>query len=109
MKNLAARITPAEAQASLEGLPEPYRVFLELGHGTLGWYAPQGIDDQTPHLRDELYIVATGTAQFRRAEEVVACAPGDLLTVAAGIEHRFEEMSPDFGVWVVFYGPARSR
>ena len=32
-------------------------------------------------------------------------AAGDLLFVAAGTEHRFEEFSDDLAVWVVFYGP----
>ena len=30
---------------------------------------------------------------------------GDLLFVAAGTEHRFEDFSEDLAVWVVFYGP----
>jgi len=25
--------------------------------------------------------------------------------VAAGVTHRFEEFSDDFGAWVMFYGP----
>jgi uncharacterized protein YjlB len=29
---------------------------------------------------------------------------GDLLFVAAGVEHRFEDFSADFAVWRVFYG-----
>ena len=31
-------------------------------------YAPKGHDPQTPHDRDELYIVATGTGAFRAGE-----------------------------------------
>ena len=30
---------------------------------------------------------------------------GDLLFVAAGTEHRFEDFTEDLAVWVVFYGP----
>jgi ubiquinone/menaquinone biosynthesis C-methylase UbiE len=30
---------------------------------------------------------------------------GDLLFVAAGTEHRFEDFTKDLAVWVVFYGP----
>jgi len=30
---------------------------------------------------------------------------GDLLFVAAGIEHQIEEISENFAVWRVFYGP----
>ncbi len=30
---------------------------------------------------------------------------GDVLFVPAGVAHRFEDFSDDFGTWVVFYGP----
>ena len=32
-------------------------------------------------------------------------APGDLLFVPAGAEHRFENFTDDLVVWVIFYGP----
>ncbi len=70
-------------------------------------YAPQGRDEQTPHDRDELYIVAAGTGKFRFGDAVAACAPGDLLFAAAHLPHRFEDFSADFAVWVVFYGPQK--
>jgi hypothetical protein len=35
--------------------------------------------------------------------------PGDLLSVAAGTEHRFEDSSSDPAVWIVFYGPRGSE
>jgi hypothetical protein len=28
-----------------------------------------------------------------------------MLFVPAGVEHRFEDFSDDFAVWVVFWGP----
>jgi hypothetical protein len=31
---------------------------------------------------------------------------GDLLFVAAGTEHRFEDISDDTAYWLIFYGPA---
>lgn len=76
-------------------------------HGSLElrWYAPTGSDPQTPHARDELYIVASGNGWFRRGDERFRFGPGDALFVAAGVAHRFEEFSADFGVWVMFYGP----
>ena len=76
-------------------------------HGTmtLRWYAPKGTDQQTPHDQDEIYIVAAGTGTFVRGEERVAFGPHDALFAAAGEAHRFEDFSPDFATWVVFYGP----
>jgi mannose-6-phosphate isomerase-like protein (cupin superfamily) len=68
-------------------------------------YAPRGVDEQRPHERDELYIVVTGRGRFRSAGTEVAFAPGDLLFVPAGMEHRFEAFGDDLVVWVVFFGP----
>jgi mannose-6-phosphate isomerase-like protein (cupin superfamily) len=70
-------------------------------------YAPKGQDPQTPHGRDELYIVAAGHGNFRVGDRVDAFVPGALLYVAAHETHRFEDFSDDFAVWVVFYGPVK--
>ena len=79
---------------------------LLMSHGsmTLRYYAPKGLDEQTPHDQDELYIVASGRGSFVRNGDVVAFGPGDVLFAAAGDEHCFENFSEDFGAWVVFYG-----
>ena len=60
---------------------------------------------QVPHLRDEIYIVARGTARYRVEDRVSAVGPGDVLFCAAHTAHGFEGNSPDFCVWVLFYGP----
>ena len=78
---------------------------LRSGSLEVRWYPPRGSDPQTPHDRDELYVVASGRAAFVRGAERVAVAEGDLLFVPAGMEHRFEELSGDFATWVMFYGP----
>ena len=95
---------------------------LLLAHGTmeLRWFAPSVADPQTPHDRDELYVVASGTGTFVRGREAhpfddtflpvggedrVTFGPGDALFVPAGAVHRFEAFSEDFAAWVVFYGP----
>ena len=76
-------------------------------HGTLQvkWYAPRGADQQQPHTRDEVYIVASGEGEFVHDDRRVAFVAGDLLFVAAGVPHRFENFTSDLGVWVLFYGP----
>jgi mannose-6-phosphate isomerase-like protein (cupin superfamily) len=76
-------------------------------HGTLlvKYYAPRGKDAQTPHTRDELYVVARGRGVFFNGTTRQPFATGDLLFAAAGTAHRFEEFTDDFGVWVMFYGP----
>jgi mannose-6-phosphate isomerase-like protein (cupin superfamily) len=76
-------------------------------HGTLTvkLYAPRGNDPQTPHTRDEIYVVASGSGRFQRGSEETAFGPGDMLFVAAREEHRFVEFTDDFATWVFFYGP----
>lgn len=71
-------------------------------------YAPKGDDPQTPHDRDELYVVASGHGRFRVGERVETFTPGALLYVAAHETHRFEDFSDDFAAWVVFYGDVKS-
>jgi len=76
-------------------------------HGTLlvKYYAPRGTDPQTPHARDEIYVVAHGRGVFFDGSSRHPFAPGDLLFAAAGVTHRFEDFSEDLGVWVMYYGP----
>ena len=95
----AAELQPGRASALL------------FAHGSmhLRYYAPRGEDPQTPHDQDELYVIATGSGWFLREGERVPFAPGDVLFVAAGETHRFEDFSDDFGTWVVFYGPRADR
>lgn len=76
-------------------------------HGTLEVeiYAPRGNDPQQPHLRDEVYVVVSGSGQFYCDGSREPFGPGDFLFVPAGVEHRFEEFTDDLVVWVIFYGP----
>ena len=76
-------------------------------HGTLrlGLYAPRGVDDQTPHRQDEVYVVVRGEGTFVNGPTRHRFGPGDVLFVPAGVEHRFEDFGEDLAVWVVFYGP----
>ncbi len=98
-------VTVAEAQAI--PLPTDQLARPVLAHGTLQveHYAPQGKDLQTPHTRDELYVVIQGSGWFVNGEQRVRFGPGDVLFVPAGVVHRFEDFNSDFQVWVVFYGP----
>ena len=91
-------------------LPEGRRsseVFVD-GDLEIRLYAPKGHDPQTPHDRDELYVVASGRGKFRVGERVERFTPGSLLYVAAHETHRFEDFSDDFATWVVFYGAVKT-
>ena len=78
-----------------------------LEHGSLvvEIYAPRGTDPQTPHTRDEVYVVVQGTGEFVNGPDRESFGPGDVLFVPAGVEHRFERFTEDLIVWVIFYGP----
>lgn len=77
------------------------------GHGTLEveLYRPQKVDEQQPHTRDEIYVVISGSGFFANGETRQPFEAGEVLFVAAGVEHRFEDFSDDFATWVLFYGP----
>ena len=106
---------PTEPTSPLISLADARRAPLQPGrasallleHGTLElrFYAPPGHDPQTPHSRDELYVVASGSGWFVCGEARVAFVAGDALFVPAGAPHRFEAYSDDFATWVMFYGP----
>ncbi|MGR4001310.1 MAG: cupin domain-containing protein [Alphaproteobacteria bacterium] len=87
---------------------ESFAIFLR-GQGGLEveYYAPIGTDPQQPHDRDELYFVERGSGIFVVGGERIRFAAGDMLFVAAGVEHRFEDFGSTFGVWVVFFGRKR--
>lgn len=97
------------AEEGLRFLPGPggERFAAVFCHGSLDveLYAPRGHDPQTPHTRDEVYVVVSGTGTFVRDGERVAFGPGDFLFVPAGVAHRFEDFTDDFATWVLFYGP----
>ncbi len=100
------RLTVSESLRRLPG-PAGERYVELLTHGTLSieLYAPRGTDPQTPHTRDEVYVVAEGRGHFVNGDERHPFAPGDVLFVPAGVVHRFEDFTDDLVVWVVFYGP----
>ena len=101
-------VTLARAVAALaEGPPggRPWAELMTRGTLRVGLYAPRGEDPQQPHDQDEVYVVMSGRGTFRNGPASRPFQPGDVLFVAAGVEHRFEDFSDDLYVWVVFYGP----
>jgi mannose-6-phosphate isomerase-like protein (cupin superfamily) len=74
------------------------------GDANLLLFVPKDQDTQVKHERDELYIIQSGQGIFKRGNETVRFEPGDVLFVAAGMEHRFASFSGDFRAWVLFFG-----
>jgi mannose-6-phosphate isomerase-like protein (cupin superfamily) len=107
------RITLDEALTLLP-TPEGKRSAAVFEHGTMQvkLYAPRESDPQSPHTRDEVYVVARGKGWFvmelsgeRSGEQRHRFGPNDVLFAKAGVRHRFEDFSDDLAVWVMFYGP----
>ena len=62
---------------------------------------------QTPHQRDEVYVVAAGSGFYRVDGTVTAVGPGDMCFAAAHAPHGFEDFTDDFAIWVIFYGAVK--
>ena len=57
---------------------------------------------QTPHEQDEIYVVLRGRGVLLHDGKRDPFEVGDLLFVAAGIEHQLDGLSDDFAVWRIF-------
>jgi len=71
-------------------------------------YKPSTVDNQKPHTRDEVYVIASGSGEFVLGTETQPFNTGDLLFVPADAEHRFINFSENFSAWVIFFGPESS-
>ena len=109
MKDWIVTLAAAKAAPIPEGRRSPE--LMKHGSMTMRYYQPKGVDPQTPHDQDEIYIVQAGRgtvvsgptgATLERRE----IGPGDAIFVPAHHAHRFLDFSADFAVWVVFWGPA---
>jgi mannose-6-phosphate isomerase-like protein (cupin superfamily) len=64
------------------------------------------VDDQQPHTEDEVYYVVAGRGTLVIDGAPNPVAAGSVAYVAAGVEHRFTEITEDLEV-LVFWSPAR--
>jgi mannose-6-phosphate isomerase-like protein (cupin superfamily) len=95
-----------DARARIPGPAGEHAVSL-LRRGTLNvkLSCPVRPNEQTPHAQDELYVIIRGRGVLIHDGKRDAFGSGDLLFVAAGTEHHFEDFTEDLAVWVVFFGP----
>ncbi len=84
-----------------------YLEFLRVDELSMGLYSlPAGAKDpQQPHTEGEVYYVLEGAGLFRETDEDRAVKAGDILYVAAGVEHRFHSITSDMKI-LVFFAPA---
>jgi mannose-6-phosphate isomerase-like protein (cupin superfamily) len=101
----------ADLIAAREGAEHEYADFIRsdlLSVGLASW--PAGaVDTQEPHTEDEVYYVVRGRATITVAGEAHPVAPGTVVFVATGVEHRFHDIAEDLQVLVFWAPPRRSR
>lgn len=86
-----------------------YLEFLRVPAMSAGIYVlpAGGTDLQSPHHEDEMYYVVRGQARMRAGSEDHAVSDGSIIFVAAGVEHRFYEITEELTV-LVFFAPAET-
>ena len=105
-QNSPIRVSATEADAQPMSLGRLSKLVLSTLDLEARWYRPPNPDLQTPHDRDEIYVVVMGEGEFVRGVSRVKFSSGDLLFVAKGEVHRFEKHTPDTADWVIF-GPGK--
>ena len=99
------KITTQSAFAALQNTDSPFVELFRHGSLAVELYQPKKIDLQTPHDRDEIYVIVAGSGTFELDGQVTDFGTGDFLFVPAHVPHRFVTFSDDFATWVFFYGP----
>ena len=104
---MASIRVPVDAFSGRIPGPSGERSTVVFEHGTLlvKLYAPRERDLQTPHTRDEVYVVVSGHGTFVHGNEREPFGPNEFLFASAGVVHRFEDFTDDLLVWVLYYGP----
>ncbi len=94
----------AELLTDRERSGQLYLEFLKVPTLRVGIYAlpAGGIDPQQPHAEDEVYYVIDGRAMIRVGDEDRPVAPGSVVYVAAGVEHRFHDIAENLTILVFF-------
>src|SRR5258708_10666882 len=95
----------SDAAARIPG-PVGERNVLVLQRGTLDirLSVPVPPNEQTPHGQDEIYVIVRGRGFLIHGESRERFETGDVLFVAAGTPHHYEDFSDDLALWRIFYG-----
>ncbi|HKD64575.1 MAG TPA: cupin domain-containing protein [Candidatus Acidoferrales bacterium] len=97
-------ISLAEAQAGIPTGERSVRVW-QRGPLDVAFALPVPPKEQTPHTQDEIYVIVRGRGVLMHDGKRDPFESGDILFVAAGIEHQVQEVTEDLALWRVFYGP----
>jgi mannose-6-phosphate isomerase-like protein (cupin superfamily) len=93
-----------ELRAALDAGGRLYHEFLRVPAMSAGFYRlpAGGVDPQSPHAEDEIYVIIEGRAWITVGQEERAVGLGDVVYVGATVPHRFHDISEDLEVVVVF-------
>jgi mannose-6-phosphate isomerase-like protein (cupin superfamily) len=95
-----------DARARIPGPPGEHAVsVLERGTLKVKLSLPVRPNQQSPHRQDEIYVIVRGSGVIVHDGQRDPFEAGDLMFIAAGTDHHFEDFSDDLAVWVMFYGP----
>jgi mannose-6-phosphate isomerase-like protein (cupin superfamily) len=99
-----------DAEAPIPG-PADERAVLVLQRDTLDitLSIPIPPNQQTPHEQDELYVVIRGRGVLVHDDQRNRFDSGDILFVAAGVEHHYEDFSDDLALVAHILWPSRWR
>jgi len=97
----------ADVVAQRETSGRPYLEFITVPDLSVGLYvlAPGEPDLQQPHTEDEVYYVVGGRGRITVGDEVRDVREGSIVFVAAGVAHRFHDITEQLTLFVAF-GPA---
>jgi mannose-6-phosphate isomerase-like protein (cupin superfamily) len=97
----------ADVAASRAASGRPYLEFLSVPDLSVGLYvlAPGEPDLQQPHTEDEVYYVISGRGRITVGDEARDVRTGSIVFVAAGVPHRFHDITEELQLLVAF-GPA---
>jgi mannose-6-phosphate isomerase-like protein (cupin superfamily) len=97
----------ADVVARRQAADTPYLEFISVPDLSLGLYvlAPGQPDLQQPHTEDEAYYVVAGSGRITVGDDVRDVRVGSIVFVAAGVPHRFHDITEELTLLVAF-GPA---
>jgi mannose-6-phosphate isomerase-like protein (cupin superfamily) len=98
-------------RAPVGGAPNDYVQHLTVADLSVGTYSipAGGVDDQSPHTEDEIYVVTAGRARLVTDSGEAPLRPGDVVYVPAYEGHRFVDVTEDLALLVLFAPPYGSR
>ena len=96
-----------DVDATRRAAGRAYHEFISVPDLSGGLYVLEAgaTDPQSPHTEDELYIVMAGRGRIIVGDESTPVEPGSVVFVAAGVPHKFVDITERLVILVAF-GPA---